>query len=388
MSKILVHVMDENKTVLRDENQKLRPNFTAEELACPHCNTLVMVKEQMDLIQACREYTGSVTVSSHYRCRGFNISLKNASDESKHQHGKATDLLLNPDGRTKEWLIKFIQIAVKNGAREIGIYHNGQNFIHVGCEALGFKNDSYDGIDFNLYVMGNDKHGLLKEFVKKKVVEPNYLRIGSTHIVELNPLDLKMEVVSKRGIDIVSKNHVNCSFVWWEDSKHTRPYPTSLLAFDGKLLNNFQPNGYSYQGKGLQYFEGKGVPTPVLIVYKDGSVKLKDTNDLSSEIKDIHIAVTGVECFPKVREQGFSPYVNFSTVGYATNRIGIAYRKKDNKILLVYRPSTDINRFKETMDNLGVDFAISLDSGGSANFIVNGMKINATTRYMYVGLTW
>lgn len=207
---------------------------------------------------------------------------------------------------------------------------------------------------------------------------------GATHIVEIDPLELKLLVGSMRGVDVKDKNYINASFVWWEDyPKNTKPYATSMLIYDGKIISNKQPNGY-WEGP----FKGKGVPTPTFIIYKDGRVIMKDTNDLSSEAKDIHLAVSVVECCPAVRQQGFAPYVAFSSVGYQTNRIGIAYRKKDNKILLIHRPNTDINRFNQTMKNLGADFGGSLDSGGSANFLADGKKINVTTRWMYAGITW
>ncbi len=216
--------------------------------------------------------------------------------------------------------------------------------------------------------------------------EVKYYVEGTTHIVEINPLDLKLHVGPMRGIDVKLENYINASFVWWEDyPTNAKPYATSILAYDGKLIRNAQPNGYSYQSP--PHYPN-GAPTPVFIIYKNGTVAIKDTFDLSAEISNIHLAVTVVQAYPTVREQGFAPYVGFSTVAYACDRLGIFYRKKDNKVILTFRKDTDINRLNATAKNLGVDFGGSLDSGGSANFIVGGKKINATTRWMASGLTW
>lgn len=221
--------------------------------------------------------------------------------------------------------------------------------------------------------------------IEKPITQSKYKYYveGTTHIVEIDPLALNLIHGPIRGIDVKEKNYINASFVWWEDSAKTKPYPTSMLIYDGKIIHNGQPNGY-WSGQ----YKGKGVPTPTFIVYKNGKVAIKDTNDLSKEAKDIHLAIAVVECYPAVRQQGFAPYVAFSSVAYRTNRVGIAYRKSDNKVLLLYRPSTDINRFNQTMKNLGCDFGGSMDSGGSANFIVNGKKINVSTRWMYAGITF
>lgn len=219
---------------------------------------------------------------------------------------------------------------------------------------------------------------------EKKVADVKHYVEGETQIVEINPLDLKLICEPIRGIDVKHNNYINASFVWWEDyPKNTKPYPTSMLVYDGKIIINMQPNGF-FEGQ----YKGKGVPTPTFIIYKDGTVTIKDCNDLSTEASKIHLAVSVVQAFPQVRQQGFVPYVGWSTVAYACNRLGIFYRKSDNKVILTFRKNSTIDRLNDTAKNLKVDFGGSLDSGGSANFIVNGKKINATTRWMYAGLTW
>ena len=222
----------------------------------------------------------------------------------------------------------------------------------------------------------------------KKVAVPEekwkYDVIGDTHVVAVSPLDIRVRTGAVRGVDVKEDNYMNISFVWWEDYPiNTRPYVTSMLVYLGRVYSNKQPNGF-WSGE----FTGKGVPTPTFIIYKDGTVSVETVNDLSGEGDKIHLATTIVKTNPEISTVGFVPYVSWNSVAYAANRIGIFYRKMDNKVLLVYRPSTTIERFHQTGRNLGADFGGSLDSGGSANFRVGGTNINMTSRWMAAGINW
>jgi len=224
---------------------------------------------------------------------------------------------------------------------------------------------------------------------KQKVQEPiqqpkqeekkyKYYQIASTHIIEVNPLDLKItEERDKQGRFFNVDNFVTASFIGHHPDGAT--YPTTILVSEGNIINNTQPNGL-YSGK----YVGKGIPAPTFIVYKDGSVAQKILNDITQE-KDVWFAISGFGCLPYTTS-GFSQFVG--SVAYKTHRVGIAYRSKDNKVLLVYRPSTTAARLKSTFENLGCDFGLSTDSGGSANFKVDGKFIHSTTRRIYAGITW
>ena len=155
---------EDGRTVFREGSQKLRDNFTVKELADNDSHTLVWKTKQGDLIQAIRDYLGhSVTVSSHYRTPVRNKEV-GGSLHSDHQLGQATDLLLNPNGMKRTELIDLITFAVENGAREIGIYTPGKNFIHVSYVGWGTKKHQVDGIEFSLYVQGTDQYNLLEYF--------------------------------------------------------------------------------------------------------------------------------------------------------------------------------------------------------------------------------
>lgn len=213
--------------------------------------------------------------------------------------------------------------------------------------------------------------------VSPAVRTDKYRIVGSTHIVEVDPRALRIV----EGPHSAHANYVNASFVWWEDHPaNTRPYPTSMLITMGRVIKNGQPN--NLRNKAL------GEPAPTFIVWDDGKVEIRDTNDLSKEATRIRFAVTVAQTNPSVRTQGFAPFVPWASIARETNRIGIFYRRSDDKVLLVYRPNTSAGRFRETGVNLKADFGGTLDSGGSANFKVNGQTVNVTSRRMFAGITW
>lgn len=239
-----------------------------------------------------------------------------------------------------------------------------------------------------LNLMEPELKSMYSKFNSIVIPEPEpdwkYEQLAGAHIVTIKPEKLKIHAGPVRGNYVPFSNYVNASFVWWENYPlNTKPYPTSMVIYNGEIINNSQPNGF-WSGT----YVGKGVPTPTFIIYKNGAVTVKDTNDLAKEASNIHIAVTIVETNPVIRTQGYVPYVTWSSLSYTTNRVGIYYRRKDNKILLVYRSNTNIEDFHSLAKELEVDLGGCLDSGGSANFKVNNQNINTTNRWMYAGFTW
>ncbi len=225
-------------------------------------------------------------------------------------------------------------------------------------------------------------HGVVDiPVISSSPLTSNYEVISTTHVVTLDPMDLKIKINPTSGKKIVVSNWVNACFIG--NHPDGKAYGTSMLVSEGKILNNMQPNGL-YHGE----YKGRGAPTPTFMVYEDGSVAMRVTNDITKEEKRVRFAVSGVQVFPKVSKEGFEGYVPFSSVAYACNRIGIGYNLETGKVVLVFRPNTSVERLGITMKNLGCNFGLSLDSGGSANYIVNGKKINATSRETYAGIVW
>ena len=204
------------------------------------------------------------------------------------------------------------------------------------------------------------------------------------HVAEVRPRDLVLVKRPHRGVDLEEPNWVNASFAWWRDYPRNQVvYPTSMLVYDGKLLNNVQPNGF-WTGE----HAGRGVPTPTFIIYKDGRVALRTVNDLRSEASAIHLAVTVVQTNPNISQQGYVPYVSWSSIAYRANRVGIFYRGRDDRALLIFSPDCNIERLHQIARDEGADLGGSLDSGGSANYRLAGVPINATHRLMAAGITW
>ena len=220
-----------------------------------------------------------------------------------------------------------------------------------------------------------------KEYVYTK-------RSNGLHTVEIDGLKLKLVMEQTTGKKSKLKNLMNASFVWWTDyPKNTKAYPTSILIYDGKILRNAQPNGYDYQKKSPSYTNG--VPTPVFIIFKNGNVKVLRRNSFTeAEANQIHLAVTGIDLLPIVSKDGFEPYVNFSSVAYKTMRVAIGYNPTTKKVVLAYRNNTTAYEMSNYMKSIGCNQAISIDSGGSANFDVEGKNINRTTRAMAAWITW
>ena len=102
--------------------------FSVEESQCP-CGCGQVVKSGHPIWSAAsriREVIGKpMTITSGYRCRIYNQTLKNSAKHSKHIEGCALDLsTVNLTGNEKYC---FVEEAMKFGLR-IGIY---QNHIHI-----------------------------------------------------------------------------------------------------------------------------------------------------------------------------------------------------------------------------------------------------------------
>ena len=67
----------------------------------------------------------------------------------------------------------------------------------------------------------------------------------------------------------------------------------------------------------------------------------------------------------------------------------IGYRKADNKIVIAVRSDSDATRANLTAKNLGLDFAISLDAGGSTTLKEKGKyTFKGDGRKLWGGIIW
>ncbi len=187
------------------------------------------------------------------------------------------------------------------------------------------------------------------------------------------------EQTDRLGHRFTEPNALTAAFLGHQTSDGAT-FPTSMLASDGRIIRNTQPNGL-YEG----IYKGKGIPAPTLVVYQDLSVDVVITNDLTTLPKPVRFAVSGFGALP-YRIDGFEHYV--SSVAYQTYRVGLGYRPETQDVLLMYHPRANAKTFGVYLRELGCSAGITTDSGGSALFRLNGKFIRSTVRRLPAIITW
>lgn len=206
-----------------------------------------------------------------------------------------------------------------------------------------------------------------------------YEYIGTTHVVTVDPLALQAKIVNKRGSSITEPNFINGGYFWADyNASSITPYDERTLYPHGHLVND---------GKILYNCPTHGKPVTTLCVFYDGVVQVKPVYDISKEL-GLKFAISGAGIYPinNIANEGFTG--QFSDIARSTTRSYIGYRKKDNKIVICTRPLTDIPRAMATFKSLGVDFGITLDSGGSTCEKVDGQFKISTVRVINNIITW
>ncbi len=204
-----------------------------------------------------------------------------------------------------------------------------------------------------------------------EVKKASYSVVGITHVIEIEPLSLKHIETQKATYNTPCKNFVNS--LYFMPQKIGGCFPQGHAASEGKIISN-----YATHGK----------PVATLIVHTDGSVEMAYVEDLNT-ISNLWFAVSGYGVYPSITasKEGFTG--QFSDVTKSTNRPIIGYRKSDNKIVIAVRSSSSSTRAKETAKNLELDFAISLDGGGSTTLKVDGIyHFKGDGRQLWGGITW
>jgi hypothetical protein len=218
-----------------------------------------------------------------------------------------------------------------------------------------------------------------------------YYRSDKTHVVEIDPLDLKISVHDRAANKIPLNNFVTPGYITW-DKDLTSPTgkksrPVSILVSEGKVICNRQPH---IDDKGVMF------PAGTLIVYNDGTVAVKSITDINKEY-NVRFAVGGCSILPKIRmkEEGFcirkcldGKVRDFSDIGRTTKRPVIGYNPMRNKIIIAVRSDSNIGRGLQTLINLGCTMGITLDGGGSTVLKVNGGFKVSTPRQLYSVITW
>lgn len=194
---------------------------------------------------------------------------------------------------------------------------------------------------------------------------------GTTHIVEIDPRNIWAVKTQCKTNKVTYNNFVNS--VFFMNLKSGETHPQGIIVNAGKVIANNPTHGK---------------PVATLIVYGKDNVKLKYIDDITKE-KNVWFAISGYGIYPEITagKEGFVG--KFSDVTRSTSRPIIGYRKKDNKIVVAVRENSSAERAKLTAKNLGLDFAISLDGGGSTTLKVNGnYKFKGDGRKIFGGIIW
>ena len=339
----------------KDGQKKLSVNFKVIEFACNDGSDKILIDtELVNILQKIRTYFNkSVIINSAYRTSAYNKKVGGVSN-SQHTLGTAADIVvsnINP----KDVAIYIESIMPNTGG--IGLY---KDFVHIDTRKTRSRWENF----------GTEK-SVLGFYNCKSNNNYKYYVEGITHIIETTPDKIWAVETQCATNKVLYNNFVNS--VYFMPLSSGKIHPQGIMVNAGKVICNNPTHGK---------------PVATLIVYGKNNVKLKYVTDITKE-KDVWFAVSGYGIYPDITaiEEGFIG--KFSDVLNSTNRPIIGYRKKDNKIVIAVRSLSSATRAQTTAKNLGLDFAISLDGGGSTTLKVDGKyKFKGDGRKIFGGIIW
>lgn len=340
----------------RDGNKRLSANFTVKEFACKDGSDYILIDtELVKLLQNIREHFGKpVTINSAYRSKTYNKKIGGAKS-SQHCLGTAADIKIS--GVTPLAAAQYIE-SIQPSKGGIGLY---KTFTHVDTRTKRSRWQNYG------------KEVSVKGFYDMNTNDDKavYKIIGSTHVIEVSPSKIWAVETQKPTNQTPYNNFVNS--VFFMPQANGIMYPQGIMVNGGKIICNNPTHGK---------------PVARLIVHGSNDVEMKYVSDITKE-SNVWFAVSGYGIYPNItaEQEGFAG--KYSDVLRKTNRPIIGYRKRDNKIIIAVRANTTAERARQTAQNLGMDFAISLDGGGSTTLKVNGSyKFKGDGRKLFGGIIW
>lgn len=198
-----------------------------------------------------------------------------------------------------------------------------------------------------------------------------YSKIGLTHVIEFDPMEIYAARTIEKSTKIVQqyKNFVNANFFY-------HSIIIGWLISEGKIISRRD-----------EYLTWKGNPKGTLIVYKDGTVEcgLKYDKEIAEDLQNIWFCCQGFNLFPfDLKQEGLLD----KSIARSTNRVSIGYNAASKKVILAVRPLSNASRALRTMKNLGCDTGICLDSGSSANLYKDGKALLKTGSTLTNILYW
>lgn len=340
-------------------NTRLSENFCVKEFACKDgSDKIVIDTELVSVLQKIRDHFGKpLTINSAYRNASYNKKVGGVSN-SQHTKGTASDIVVS--GILPEEVAKYAEYLLGNKGG-IGLY---RSFVHVDTRAKRARWTNF----------GKEKSVSGFGGYENKTGEPypaKYYQTGLTHVVEIEPRNIWAVETQSSTKDISYNNFVNS--IYFMPQANGVIFPQGMAVNAGAVMSNYMTHEK---------------PVATLIVRDKDRVELKYISDIKAE-DDVWFAVSGFCVYPEITNEKEGFVGKFADVLRSATRPIIGYRKKDNKIVIAVRPGTTAKRAQETAKNLGLDFAISLDAGGSTTFNVNGKKIyKGDGRKIWGGIIW
>lgn len=340
-------------------NTKLSANFLVKEFACKDGSDKILIDTDLvALLQKIRNYFGKpITLNSAYRNSTYNKKIGGVSN-SQHTKGTAADIVVK-DIKPSE-VARYVEYIMPSKGG-IGLY---SNFVHVDVRTKRSRWTNY----------GKEQSVSGFPGYKPKEDAPTpakYYKESLTHIIEIDPRNICAVETQCSTKSVNYNNFVNS--LYFMAQANGIMYPLGISVNAGKVMSNYMTHQK---------------PVATLIVRDDNTVEMKYVSDITKE-SNVRFAVSGFGIYPEITnvKEGFTG--KFTDVLRSCNRPIIGYRKRDNKIVIAVRPYSTAKRAQQTAKNLGLDFAISLDAGGSTTLKVNGKyKFKGDGRKIYGGLIW
>lgn len=339
----------------RDGNKKVSENFTVKEFACKDGTDYLFIDTKLvNLLQNIRNHFGKpIIINSAYRTHNYNKKIGGATS-SQHCLGTAADIVVK--GISPIDVARYVE-SIQPTTGGIGLY---KTFTHVDVRSnrARWKNYGREISMKGFYSMDNDDKTVYKV-------------IGTTHVIEVSPSKVFAVETQKATNKTPYDNFVNS--VFFMPQANGVMYPQGIMVNGGKIICN-NPTHEK--------------PVATIIIHSETDVEMKYITDITKE-GNVWFAVSGYGIYPNITADKEGFVGKYNDVTRETNRPIIGYRKKDNKIIIAVRAKTSAERAKQTAKNLGMDFAISLDGGGSTTLKVNGKyKFKGDGRKLFGGIIW
>jgi phosphoheptose isomerase len=228
-------------------------------------------------------------------------------------------------------------------------------------------------------IMNNITESTVNNVTEQKIEPYKYTIEGTTHVIRIDPRNLWAVETQCPTNKVPYNNFVNS--IYFMPQANGKMYPLGIMVNAGKVISN-----YATHGK----------PVSTLIIKDMNNIYMKKVTDITQE-GDVWFAVSGYGIYPDITyvEEGFTKVIengiakDYSDVARVANRPIIGYSSKEKKIIIAVRAGSNAQRAAQTAKNLGMDFAISLDGGGSTTLkINNSYKFRGDGRSIFGGLTW